>query len=31
MSTADKNKTSEQVRETVRAGYAAIATGQRSC
>ncbi len=25
------NKSSEQVRETVRTGYAAIATGQRSC
>lgn len=27
----DKNKSDEQVKETVRAGYAAIATGQRSC
>ncbi len=25
------NKSNEQVRETVRTGYAAIATGQRSC
>lgn len=31
MCTADKTKSSEEVRETVRAGYAAIATGQRSC
>ena len=31
MSASDKNKSSEQVRETVRAGYAAIATGKRSC
>jgi len=31
MDTADKTKSSEDVKETVRAGYAAIATGQRSC
>ena len=31
MSTPDKNATNEQIRETVRTGYAAIATGQRSC
>ena len=31
MCTADKTKGGEEVRETVRAGYAAIATGQRSC
>ena len=31
MNTPDKNKANEQLRETVRAGYAAIATGQRSC
>lgn len=31
MSTPDKSKSSEQIRETVRTGYAAIATGQRSC
>ena len=31
MSTPDKNTSNEQVREIVRAGYAAIATGQRSC
>ena len=31
MSTPDKNKSNEQVRETVRAGYAAIAAGRRSC
>jgi len=31
MSTPDKNISNEQVRETVRAGYAAIAAGQRSC
>ena len=27
----DSNKSSEQIRETVRAGYASIAAGQRSC
>lgn len=31
MCTTDKTKGSEEVRETVRAGYMAIATGQRSC
>jgi SAM-dependent methyltransferase len=31
MSTQDKNKSNEEVREIVRSGYAAIATGQRSC
>ena len=31
MSTPDKSKSNEHVRETVRTGYAAIATGQRSC
>ena len=31
MNIQDKNKANELVRETVRAGYAAIATGQRSC
>jgi len=31
MSTPDKNTSPEQIRETVRAGYASIATGQRSC
>lgn len=31
MSTPEKNKSNEQVRETIRTGYAAIATGQRSC
>ena len=31
MSATDKNKSDEQIRETVRAGYAAIATKQRSC
>lgn len=31
MSTNDKNQFDEQIRETVRTGYAAIATGQRSC
>ena len=31
MSTTDKNQSNEQIRETVRTGYAAIATGQRSC
>ena len=31
MDTADKTKSSEDLKETVRAGYAAIATGQRSC
>lgn len=31
MSVPDKNNANEEVRETVRAGYAAIATGQRSC
>ncbi len=31
MSTSDKNQSNEQVRETVRTEYAAIATGQRSC
>lgn len=31
MNTSDKNKSNEQIRETVRAGYAAIATEQRSC
>ena len=31
MTTPDKNRSNEVVRETVRAGYAAIATGQRSC
>lgn len=31
MSTFDNNKSNEEVRETVRTGYAAIATGQRSC
>lgn len=31
MGIQEKNKTDEQVRETVRAGYAAIALGQRSC
>jgi len=30
MSAPDKNTSNEQVRETVRAGYAAIATGQRA-
>jgi SAM-dependent methyltransferase len=30
MSTPDKSTSSEQIRETVRAGYAAIATGQQS-
>ncbi|MCL1925618.1 MAG: arsenite methyltransferase [Syntrophorhabdaceae bacterium] len=30
MSASDKDRSSEKVRETVRAGYAAIATGQRS-
>jgi SAM-dependent methyltransferase len=30
MSISDKNKTNEQIKETVRNGYAAIATGQRS-
>lgn len=31
MSAPDKNQSNEHVRETVRTGYAAIATGQRSC
>ncbi len=31
MSTSDKSTSNEQIRETVRSGYAAIATGQRSC
>ena len=31
MNTPDKSVLPEQVRETVRAGYAAIASGQRSC
>ena len=31
MSTPDKNKSNEEIRETVRAGYAAIAVGRRSC
>jgi Methylase involved in ubiquinone/menaquinone biosynthesis len=31
MSTSDKNTADAQVKETVRAGFAAIATGQRSC
>jgi len=31
MSTPDKNAADAQVKETVRAGFAAIATGQRSC
>jgi SAM-dependent methyltransferase len=31
MNTPKKNASSEQLRETVRAGYAAIAAGQRSC
>ena len=31
MSTPDKSKSHEEIRETVRAGYAAIAVGQRSC
>lgn len=31
MNTNNKTKTNEEVRETVRAGYAAIATAQRSC
>lgn len=31
MNAPDKSKSHEQVRETVRTGYAAIATGQRSC
>lgn len=31
MHTSDKDKANEQIRETVRTGYAAIATGQRSC
>ena len=31
MSTPDKSPSNEQVKETVRTGYAAIATGQRSC
>lgn len=31
MNAPDKNKANEEVRETVRTGYAAIATGQRSC
>ncbi len=31
MATPDKTRRNEDVRETVRAGYAAIATGQRSC
>lgn len=31
MSTSDKSRSNEQIRETVRSGYAAIATGQRSC
>ncbi|MDR2725014.1 MAG: arsenite methyltransferase, partial [Candidatus Adiutrix sp.] len=31
MNTPGKNQSNEQIRKTVRAGYAAIATGQRSC
>jgi hypothetical protein len=32
MEKTDKNKSNEQIKETVRTGYAAIATGQRySC
>ncbi|WP_310601026.1 arsenite methyltransferase [Desulfobulbus sp.] len=31
MGSSEKNTASEEVRETVRSGYAAIATGQRSC
>ena len=31
MSTPDKNKSNEEIRQTVRAGYAAIAVGRRSC
>ena len=31
MTTPNKNKSNEHIKETVRAGYAAIATGQRSC
>ncbi|MCL1825928.1 MAG: arsenite methyltransferase [Betaproteobacteria bacterium] len=31
MNTPDKSKSNEEVRETVRTGYAAIATGQRAC
>jgi len=31
MSALDKKTSSDQIRETVRTGYAAIATGQRSC
>jgi SAM-dependent methyltransferase len=31
METSDKSKSPEQIKETVRTGYAAIATGQRSC